>query len=128
MRGKKKKSLRSKIVITLLILAVLAGGAFGFYTYTNPQITLKGDKTMEVTMKDGYQEPGAEASFAFHDISSHIQIQSHVNDKKVGTYTVTVTANVAHVDPAQCVACGTCAESCPKHVIEMLTFNGCAVK
>ena len=91
MKGKKKKSLRSKIVITLLILAVLAGGAFGFYTYTNPQITLKGDKTMEVTMKDGYQEPGAEASFAFHDISSHIQIQSHVNDKKVGTYTVTYT-------------------------------------
>lgn len=41
---------------------------------------------------------------------------------------VTVTANVAHVDPALCTACGKCAEGCPKHVIEMLTFNGCAVE
>ena len=36
---------------------------------------------------------------------------------------VTVTANVAHVDPALCTACGKCAEGCPKHVIEMLGFG-----
>ena len=91
MKAKKKKSLKFKIILILLILAVIAGGLFAFYIYTNPQITLNGEKTMEVTMKDGYQEPGATASFAFHDISKHVKIQSQVNGKKVGTYTVTYT-------------------------------------
>ena len=93
MAGRKKKSIRFKIITILIILFVLAGGAFAFYWYTTPQITLEGDKVMEVTMKDGYQEPGASASFSFHDISEHIDIDSQVNDKKVGTYKVIYTVN-----------------------------------
>ena len=81
--------MRIKAIIIILILLVLAGGAFAFYYFTTPQITLKGDAVMEVTMKDGYTEPGAEASFSFHDITDHITIDaSDVNDGKVGTYTV----------------------------------------
>ena len=91
MTGKKKKSLRFKIITILIILLVLAGGAFAFYWYTTPQITLEGEKTMEVTMKDGYTEPGATASFSFHDITDHIVIDSQVNDDKVGTYKVIYT-------------------------------------
>ena len=75
----------------LIIGCVLGGAAFAFYWYTTPQIVLEGDKTMEVTMKDGYREPGATASFSFHDISDHIQIDSRVNDDKVGTYKVIYT-------------------------------------
>ena len=91
MTGRKKKSLRFKIITILIILLVLAGGAFAFYWYTTPQITLEGEKTMEVTMKDGYTEPGATATFSFHDISERIVIDSQVNDGKVGTYKVIYT-------------------------------------
>ena len=91
MTGRKKKSTRFKIITILIILLVLAGGAFAFYWYTTPQITLEGEKTMEVTMAEGYTEPGATAAFSFHDISEHIQIDSRVNDKKVGTYKVIYT-------------------------------------
>ncbi len=93
MTRRKKKSLRFKIITILIILLVLAGGAFAFYWYTTPQISLEGDKTMEVTMKDGYHEPGATATFSFHDISSYVEIDSQVNDKKVGVYKVIYTVN-----------------------------------
>ena len=91
MTGRKKKSIRFKIITALIILLVLAGGAFAFYWYTTPQITLKGDKEITVTMKDGYTEPGATATFSFHDITDHIKIDSQVNDDKVGTYKVIYT-------------------------------------
>ena len=55
MTAGKKKSLRFKIITILIILLVLAGGAFAFYWYTTPQITLEGEKEMTVTMKDGYK-------------------------------------------------------------------------
>lgn len=90
MAKNKKKSIRFKVILILAIVFVLGGGAAVFYYYTTPQITLKGESVMEVTMKDGYEEPGASASFSFHDISSYIQIDdSQLNDQKVGTYTVT---------------------------------------
>lgn len=85
----KKKSFKFKLLIAILIFAVLGGGAFAFYMYTTPQITLEGSKEVTVTMKEGYREPGATASFSFHDISDHVKISSEVNDKKVGTYKVT---------------------------------------
>ena len=94
MKQRRKKTVRFKIILITLIVLILAGGGFAFYYFTTPQITLKGDPVMEVTMKDGYTEPGAEASFSFHDISEHIQIDaSDLNDKKVGTYTVTYTVD-----------------------------------
>lgn len=91
MTDRKKKSTRFKIITILIIFLVLAGGAFAFYWYTTPQITLEGEKSMEVTMKEGYTEPGATATFSFHDITEHIVIDSQVDDKKVGTYKVIYT-------------------------------------
>ena len=94
MAKEKKKSLRFKVILIILIVLLLAGGAYTFYYFTTPQIALKGDATMEVTMKDGYDEPGAEATFSFHDISSHIKIDAQdLNVHKVGTYTVTYTVD-----------------------------------
>ena len=94
MAKRQKKSLRFKLILIFLILLILAGGAYAFYYFTTPQITLKGEEAMEVTMKDGYTEPGAEATFSFHDISSHIRIDAtDLNDHKVGTYTVTYTVD-----------------------------------
>lgn len=82
---------RTILIVVIIFAALLAAAAFAFYYFTTPQITLKGEQTMEVTMKDGYKEPGATAKFSFHDISKRIKISSRVNDQKVGTYTVTYT-------------------------------------
>ena len=93
MKDRQKKTKGLKILIVFLILLVIAGGAFALYMYTTPQITLQGDKVMEVTMKDGYEEPGATASFAFHDISDHIDIDSQVDTNAVGSYKVIYTVH-----------------------------------
>lgn len=93
MKNGKKKSLKFKIILSMFLLLATAGGVFAFYMFTVPQITLEGESFMEVTMKDGYTEPGATASFSFHDISEHVKIDSQVNDKKVGEYTVTYTVD-----------------------------------
>lgn len=93
-KEKKKRSKLKIFLIILLIVAVLAGGGFALYVYTTPQITLNGDAVMNVTMADGYTEPGAEASFAFHDISEYVKIDaSDVNDQKVGIYKVVYTVD-----------------------------------
>lgn len=82
--------MNKKIIITILIL--IAAVAVGIYALSvTPHIILNGESEVEVTMKDGYNEPGAVAKFSFKDISSHIEIDSKVNDSKVGTYTVTYT-------------------------------------
>ncbi|MDD6190228.1 MAG: polysaccharide deacetylase family protein [Firmicutes bacterium] len=82
--------MNKKIIITILIL--IAAVAVGIYILSvTPHIVLNGESEVEVTMKDGYSEPGAVAKFSFKDISSHIEIDSKVNDSKVGTYTVTYT-------------------------------------
>lgn len=94
MAKRRRATLRFKIILTAAILLLLVGGGFAFYFHTTPQIALKGDPDMEITIADGYREPGAEASFSFHDISSHIEIDtSELNDHKVGTYTVTYTVS-----------------------------------
>ena len=33
------------------------------------------------------------------------------------TGAITVTNNVAHIDPAKCTNCGLCKEKCPKKII-----------
>ena len=89
----RKRKTKKKIIIPIVILLLLAVAAVVFYMLTTPRITLNGDSEMEVTMADGYTEPGATAKFSFRDITKHIEIDSQVNDGKVGTYTVTYTVN-----------------------------------
>ena len=73
---------RKKLIIIIAVLLAAVGLGI-FYLVTVPHIILKGDSTMEVTMKDGYKEPGATARFSFRDISSHIEIDSRVNYNNV---------------------------------------------
>lgn len=88
--SKKKKS-KTKILLIIIFLLLLGIGAATFYIVTTPQISLNGDKNMEVTMAEGYEEPGATAKFSFKDISSHITIDNQVDCTKVGTYQVIYT-------------------------------------
>ena len=60
------RSRRGRKKLIIIIAALLAAVGLGiFYLVTVPHIILKGDSTMEVTMKDGYKEPGATARFSF---------------------------------------------------------------
>lgn len=90
MAANRKRTVNRKKILIIGIAALLIA-AFAFYMFTTPKIILNGDKNMEVTMKDGYKEPGARASFSFDDISKHIKIDSRVNDGKVGSYKVIYT-------------------------------------
>ena len=65
---------RKKLIIIIAILLAALGLGI-YYLVTVPHIILKGDSTMEVTMKDGYREPGATAKFSFRDISSNKKTQ-----------------------------------------------------
>ncbi|MGI6766872.1 MAG: immunoglobulin-like domain-containing protein [Lentihominibacter sp.] len=93
MEPKKVKNYRRKLIILITAVFLAVAAVFAFYTYTTPKITLKGDKVMEVTMAEGYKEPGATAKFSFKDISKYIKIDSNVNDKKVGIYEVLYSVN-----------------------------------
>ncbi len=93
MRSERKKARRRKLLIMITAVTLFAAAVFVFYTFTTPKITLKGDRNMEVTMAEGYKEPGATAKFSFKDISERIKIDSNVNDKKVGIYEVLYSVN-----------------------------------
>ena len=83
-----------KIVLIILAILLLIAAVLGaLYYFTEPKITLKGESSMEVTMKEGYQEPGYEAKFWFKDITSHVKVSSDLNDKKVGEYVVKYSVN-----------------------------------
>ena len=78
-----------KIFLILLIIVILIALALGaVYYFTEPEITLNGEKSMEVTLAEGYQEPGYEAKYWFIDITDRVEVDSHVDDKKVGEYSV----------------------------------------
>ena len=78
-----------KIFLIILIIVILIALALGAaYYFTEPEITLNGEESMEVTMAEGYQEPGYEAKYWFIDITDRVEVDSDVNDKKVGEYSV----------------------------------------
>lgn len=88
MRLKKVEASRRKSILIITAILIGLAAVFAFYMLHAPKIFLKGDKNMEVTMADGYKEPGATAKFSFKDISKYIEIDSRVNDKEVGIYKV----------------------------------------
>jgi len=113
MKDRQKKSRKwVKFLIVFLILLVIAGGAFGLYMYTTPQISLQGDKVMEVTMKSGYEEPGATASFAFHDISPQAPVHVLVIPKDHLSSLDAVTAENSHAIAHVLEAIPTVAKKC----------------
>lgn len=76
-------------IIGSIIIIVIATVVF----LLTPTIKLNGNPSMEVSMAEGYKEPGCAAKYAFLDISSHIKTESAVNDKKVGEYKVTYSVS-----------------------------------
>ena len=76
-------------IIVSIIIIVIATVVF----LLTPTIKLNGNPSMEVSMAEGYKEPGCAAKYAFLDISSHIKTESAVNDKKVGEYKVTYSVS-----------------------------------
>ena len=65
------------IIVSIIIIVV---GVVAFLL--TPTIKLNGDPSMEVSMAEGYKEPGCIAKYAFWDISSRVKTESDVDDKK----------------------------------------------
>ncbi len=76
------------IIVSIIIIVV---GVVAFLL--TPTIKLNGDPSMEVSMAEGYKEPGCIAKYAFWDISSRVKTESDVDDKKVGEYEVTYSVS-----------------------------------
>lgn len=78
------------LLSVMILIAALLGTV---YLITKPNIKLIGDASMEVTLKEGYKEPGYEAKFAFIDITSFVEVSSEVDDKNAGEYVVEYSVN-----------------------------------
>lgn len=74
-------------IALLLIKLIFFSGIF------IPQISLNGDKHMEVEVNSKYVEEGAKARFRFQDYSDKVKINSNLDMKKIGTYKIEYTFN-----------------------------------
>lgn len=86
----------SKIEIICLIIfvgvAILCFTWYFLYAYLAvPELKLKGEKEVVITLKETYKEQGAEAYLDNEDISDRIKIKDNINNKKVGKYQVEYT-------------------------------------
>ncbi len=88
----KRRWLKILLIIFLLIL-VIALSLYIIYYVTEPVIELKGEQEMEVTLAEGYHEPGFEARYWFADLTEQVEVTSDLNDKKVGEYSVNYTVS-----------------------------------
>lgn len=56
----------------------------------NPEIKLKGDKTITVSLGNEYNEPGFEATDNYDgDITQNVKTENNIDKEKIGTYEVT---------------------------------------
>lgn len=88
----KRRWIKILLIIFLLILAI-ALSLYIIYYVTEPVIELKGEQEMEVTLAEGYHEPGFEARYWFADLTDQVEVTSDLNDKKVGEYSVNYTVS-----------------------------------
>lgn len=85
MRGKK---IKVTVICLTLLVALAAGGIFVYYQ-TQYFLVLKGDKNVELTLCQTYEDPGASAKKAGKDTSNLIKVVSDLNVEKPGNYTIT---------------------------------------
>ena len=88
--SKISKKVRGIIILILILITAISGI---ICLSAKPEIILTGDKTVTVTIKDGYQEPGYKARFLAQDITPLVKVDSNVNGKKVGEYFVNYSVN-----------------------------------
>ncbi|MBR2706642.1 MAG: polysaccharide deacetylase family protein [Mogibacterium sp.] len=83
---KRRFALAALIVFVFLILIALSLGAIWYIT--EPVITLRGEETIETSVKEGYHEPGYSAKFRFVDITDRVEVTADLDEKKPGEYSV----------------------------------------
>lgn len=75
------------LIIGLLVKLFFFSGLFV------PMLKVKGDKVMEVQVSETFQDPGFKARINFKDFSDQVHVKSNLDTKKLGTYTITYTAD-----------------------------------
>ena len=100
---KKKRKLNKKnliiIICLFLVLVSICVGIYFFYdkVYLNKvndiSLELNGKDTITINLLDEYYEQGAKASFRDEDISNLIDIETNLDNTKVGTFEVKYKVN-----------------------------------
>lgn len=71
-----------------IFLIILASCILFFVIQSTPRIILKGSETVILEIGDTYKEEGAEVKYIYKILHLPIQIENHVNKKKIGTYKI----------------------------------------
>ena len=90
---KKKKKIILIISLALLLIALLVGGYFYYdKVYLDKvndiSLELNGKDSITINLKDEYYEQGATAKFRDEDISNIINIESNLDNNKVGSFEI----------------------------------------
>lgn len=89
-----KKCKWSVYTILAVIVGILACALIKLIFFSGlfiPLIELHGDDFMEVEVNTEFVDPGAKASFRFHDYSDNIITDSDLDMSRLGTYTIRYT-------------------------------------
>lgn len=80
--------LRLIIAIVAMIIICLCFHAAGKSMTLEPKLTLKGQPTVQLTVGETFDDPGATAELGGKNITSSIQTVTKLNTDKVGKYTI----------------------------------------
>lgn len=90
--SKRCKSIIYAIIgVILLAIAVVVIKLLFFSGLFVPLLKLNGAKTMDIEVMEPFADPGAKARFRFSDFSDQVKVETDLNVKKLGEYTVTYT-------------------------------------
>lgn len=86
---KKKKT--KVLVIALALLVLLSGAGIFMYYQTQYYLVLKGEKEVELSLCQAYEDPGASAKKGGRDVSDEIRVETDLDLQTPGKYTTTYT-------------------------------------
>ena len=90
MKNKRFSKLEKICLLIVFIASILC--IIGYFSYSylvEPEISLKGNKEMTISLNEKYEDPGVVALLGATDVSSNVKVEGKVDTTKVGDYTLT---------------------------------------
>lgn len=84
-RKRKKNAPRRRLILCIILLALIV--YLVIVAINQPNLKIKGEKTITVEAQSEYQDEGATATFFGFNCSKKIETTSNVDTSKLGTYT-----------------------------------------
>lgn len=90
MKNKRFSKLEKICLLIVFIASILCFIGYFSYSYlVEPEISLKGNKEMTISLNEKYEDPGVVALLGATDVSSNVKVEGKVDTTKVGDYTLT---------------------------------------